>query len=42
MLHIIKRIYILLVRFGVNPVAMWKSVIGAPFFIKDFSVFHMQ
>ena len=42
MLHIIKRIYILLVRFGINPVAMWKSIIGIPFFIKDVFVFHMQ
>ena len=42
MLHIIKRIYILLVRFGVNPIAMWKTLISTPFFIKDFFVFHVQ
>jgi len=42
MLPIIKRIYILLVRFGINPIAMWKTVIGIPFFIKDFFVFHVQ
>ena len=42
MKHIIKRIYILLVRFGINPITMWKSIIGIPFFIKDVSVFHMQ
>ncbi len=42
MKHIIKRIYILLVRFGINPITMWKSIIGIPFFIKDVFVFHMQ
>ena len=42
MLPIIKRIYILLVRFGINPIAMWKTLIGMPFFIKDFFVFHVQ
>jgi len=42
MKHIIKRIYILLVRFGVNPLTMWKSIIGIPFFIKDFFVFQIQ
>ena len=42
MKHIIKRIYILLVRFGINPITMWKSIIGIPFFIKDVIVFHMQ
>jgi len=42
MKHIIKRIYILFVRFGINPITTWKSIIGIPFFIHDFFVFHMQ
>jgi len=42
MKHIIKRIYILLVGFGVNPLTMWKSIIGIPFFIKDVFVFQIQ
>jgi hypothetical protein len=42
MKYTIKRIYILLVRFGINPVAMLKSIIGIPFFIKDILLFQMQ
>ena len=42
MKHIIKRIYILLVRFGINPISMWKSITGIPFFINDFFVFNIQ
>lgn len=37
-----KRIYILLVRFGINPVAMWNSIIGIPFFMKDILLFQLQ
>lgn len=35
----IKRIYILLVRFGINPITMWKSIIGIPFLLKMFLCF---
>ena len=31
-----------MVRFGVNPLIMWKSIIGVPFFIKDLCVFQFQ
>ena len=37
-----KKIQILIVKFGINPVAMWKSIIGVPFFIKDMLLFQMQ
>ena len=42
MKYAVKRIYVLLVRFGINPVAMWKSIVGIPFFIKDIFVFYIQ
>ena len=42
MKYIIKRIYVSLVRFGINPVVMFKSIIGIPFFIKDILLFQMQ
>jgi hypothetical protein len=42
MLNFIKRIFFVLVRFGVNPKLMLKSIIGIPFFMKDFFVFHVQ
>jgi predicted SAM-dependent methyltransferase len=42
MKYFIKRMYVLLVRFGINPIAMWKSIAGLPFFIKDVFVFFWQ
>jgi hypothetical protein len=42
MKYIFKRIYILLVRFGINPLVMWKSIMGIPFFIRDILLFQAQ
>ena len=42
MKYVIKRIYILFVRFGINPIAMYKFIIGIPFFIKDIFIFFNQ
>ena len=42
MKYFIKRIYILFVRFGINPIAMYKFIIGIPFFIKDIFIFFNQ
>ena len=41
-MYIFKRIYILLVRTGINPVLIWRSIIGIPFFIKDIIIFNFQ
>ena len=42
MKYTIKKIQILLIKFGINPVALCKSIIGIPFFIKDILLFQMQ
>ena len=42
MKYTLKSVYSLLVRFGINPLLMWKSIIGVPFFIKDMCVFQFQ
>ena len=31
-----------MLRFGVNPIALWKTIVGIPFFIKDIFLFNKQ
>lgn len=38
----LNKIQIILIKFGINPVSIWKSFIGIPFFLRDFLLFQMQ
>jgi hypothetical protein len=42
MQYTIKKIQILLMKFGISPLAFYKSMIGIPFFIKDILLFQKQ
>ena len=42
MKYFFNTMFVLLVKFGINPISMWRFFLGLPFFVKDAFVFYWQ